>query len=80
MDTRQAFLGSMVMARLWPEAVQLFDTWRSYPERGPPRRHLERKSDLLPALQVRKWWSMGVYGFVVLGSLIFNWGICIIYI
>lgn len=52
MDTRQAFLGSMVMARLRPEAVQLFDTWRSYPERGPPRRHLERKSDLLPALQV----------------------------
>eukprot|EP00435_Cladocopium_sp_Y103_P051520 s822_g16.t1 len=52
MDTRQAFLGSMVMARHWPEAVQLFDTWRSYPERGPPVRHLERKSDLLPALQV----------------------------
>lgn len=45
MSTREAFLGSMILARQWQEAAQLLDF-------GPHRQRLERKSDLAPALQV----------------------------
>ena len=55
MDTRQAFLGSMVMARYWAEACHLFD-YQTFceDELNQPIRQLERKSDLLPALQVMR--------------------------
>jgi len=51
MDTRQAFLVSMVKAHYWRQAVHLLDFRKAW---GSSQ--LIRKADLLPAMQVTWSW------------------------
>ena len=52
MDTRQAFLVSMVKAHYWRQAVHLLEFRKAW---GSPSQ-LIRKADLLPAMQVTRSW------------------------